>query len=130
MIQVKDIRRSFPRIEKGRTRRFNGGYLYECMLIVSKSRYSLAEDLNKQLDDLSRNLSLMIDEVNKLSTGPASVASGDGTDDPTNQLSAILGAHLRALSSIDGNAEKLDERISELEGRMGQEKGRYGIARR
>jgi nuclear pore complex protein Nup62 len=40
-------------------------------------------------------------------------------DDPINQLSAILGAHLRALNSIDGNAGKLEGKVSELEARMG-----------
>jgi nuclear pore complex protein Nup62 len=81
--------------------------------------------LNKQLDDLSRNLSQMIEEVNKLSTGPA-VAENE---DPVNQLSAILNAHQRTLSSIGGNTDKLHERVSELEGRVGQDKGRYGVPR-
>lgn len=94
--------------------------------------YTLAEDLNKQLDDLSRNLSQMIEEVNTLSApaGSAPQANGSSTpsaadaasqmpDDPINQLSAILGAHLRALNSIDGNAGKLEGKVSELEARMG-----------
>ena len=45
-----------------------------------------------------RNLSQMIEEVNRLSTpAMSSQPSGDGQlpDDPINQLSAILGAHLR-----------------------------------
>jgi nuclear pore complex protein Nup62 len=95
-------------------------------------RYNLAEDLNKQLDDLSRNLSQMIEEVNKLSTPAPSAPAANGQvspsaaeaasqmpDDPINQLSAILGAHLRALGSIDSNAGKLEGKVAELEGRMG-----------
>jgi nuclear pore complex protein Nup62 len=93
--------------------------------------YTLAEDLNKQLDDLSRNLSQMIEEVNTLSApaGSAPQPNGSSTpsaadaasqmpDDPINQLSA-MGAHLRALNSIDGNAGKLEGKVSELEARMG-----------
>ena len=107
-------------------------------------RYTLAEDLNKQLDDLSRNLSQMIDEVNKLSsssnssvshhTGQPSAAAAEAAsqmpDDPINQLSAILGAHLRALNSIDGNAGKLEGKVAELEARMGTPEKRNGLPRR
>lgn len=91
--------------------------------------YALAEDLNKQLDDISRNLSGMIEEVNKLSSASGSrpqqngePTPGDATqqlpDDPVNQLSAILGAHLRAIQSIDNNAVKLGGKIDELEQKM------------
>ena len=92
-------------------------------------RYALAEDLNKQLDDISRNLSSMIGEVNSLSTS-SRTSNGDGTEESMNQLSAILGAHLRALNSIDGNAGKLEDRVVDLEAKMWQEKGRFGLPRR
>jgi nuclear pore complex protein Nup62 len=99
--------------------------------------YALAEDLNKQLDDVSRNLSQMIDEVNKLSTSgaapavvatPPSAADAQVSDDPINQLSAILGAHLRAIHSIDSNTSKLAGKVGELEARSGQ-KGAYSARR-
>lgn len=95
--------------------------------------YALAEDLNKQLDDISRNLSQMIDEVNKLSTSgsvpasqpsaPTAADAGQGSEDPINQLSAILGAHLRAIHSIDSNATKLGAKVEDLETRMNQRGG-------
>lgn len=88
--------------------------------------YALAEDLNKQLDDISRNLSGMIEEVNKLSSAggarvqsPGEPSPADATqqipEDPVNQLSAILGAHLRAIQSIDNNATRLSAKVDELE---------------
>jgi nuclear pore complex protein Nup62 len=99
--------------------------------------YALAEDLNKQLDDISRNLSQMIDEVNKLSvsgsgaaalsasTPPSGAAAADAAsqvpDDPINQLTAILGAHLRAIHSIDSNTTKLSGKVDELEARSAQQ---------
>lgn len=89
--------------------------------------YKLAEDLNGQLNDLSSNLTNMIDEVNRLSTSGQQAIDGD---DPINQLSSILGAHLRALQSIDGNSARLDEKVTEIEARMGSDRGRYGLARR
>lgn len=70
----------------------------------------------------------MIEEVNRLST-PAmtaqSASAGDSQlpDDPINQLSAILGAHLRALNSLDGNAGKLESQVKELESKFGQGQG-------
>lgn len=91
-------------------------------------RYDLAQQLDTQLNDLSRNLTGMIDNVNQLSSTQHHVGA-DG-DDPINQLSAILGAHVRALQSIDGNASRLEDKVDELERKMGQEKGRFGAPRR
>lgn len=108
---------------------------------MTVARYAMAEDLNRQLDDLSRNLSQMIGEVNKLSAPAPSAAAGarsNGSadqaptagaaeragsmpDDPINQLSAILGAHLRALGNIDAGTERLEGKVSELEGRAGRD---------
>lgn len=102
--------------------------------------YGLAEDLNKQLDDIGRNLSQMIEEVNKLSSAgnsapapavnsPPTAAAADAaaqlSDDPINQLSAILGAHLRAIHSIDANTSKLNAKVVELEQKSGQGKSSY-----
>lgn len=76
----------------------------------------------------------MIDTVNTLSAPqPTTRARTNGTnptaaeveaasqmpDDPVNQLSAILGAHLRALGSIEQGTGKLEGKVEELEGRMG-----------
>ena len=95
--------------------------------------YSLAENLNSQLDDMSRNLSSMIDEVNQLSapsTGGARTASaangapGAGRDagavqeNPIAQISAILNAHLGSLKWIDEHAAQLRDRLEAL--RRGQ----------
>ncbi len=86
----------------------------------------------------------MIDEVNRLSSssrphatqqpGTPSAAAAEAAsqmpDDPIHQLSAILGAHLRALNSIDGNAGKLEGKVAELEARMGTKEKRNGPPRR
>lgn len=108
-------------------------------LTITETSYTLAEDLNKQLDDLSRNLSQMIEQVNKISTSQSSLdastssltnrpgtpsasaadAASQMPDDPVSQLSAILGAHLRALSSIDSSAGKLSTKVGESETKMG-----------
>lgn len=101
--------------------------------------YGLAESLNKELDDLSRNLKSMIGEVNKLSMSSSRPAEEKEVKaenvefeggDPEEQLSAILGAHLRALGNIESGSAKLEGKVKELEGRVGTvEKGKYGLRR-
>ena len=100
--------------------------------VEREKTYAMAEDLNKQLDDISRNLASMIEEVNRLSTRhapsrqekkePNAKEAADGVDsnvDAVDQLSAILGAHLRALGTIESGSGKLEGKVKELEGRMG-----------
>lgn len=84
--------------------------------------------MNKQLDDLSRNLTEMIKDVNQISSSsqshaPRSSSPSGGEinqaeDDPVTQLSAILGSHLRALNGIDGRSGKLENDLKELERRL------------
>jgi len=88
-------------------------------------RYTLAEDMNKNLDDLSRNLTEMIKDVNQISssstarpTTSSEEGMNEGEDDPVTQLSAILGSHQRALNGIDGRSGKLEVDLRELERRL------------
>lgn len=81
--------------------------------------------MNKQLDDLSRNLTEMIKDVNQISSSsqaPRASSPSDeinqGEDDPVTQLSAILGSHQRALNGIDGRSGKLETDLRELERRL------------
>lgn len=70
----------------------------------------------------------MIKDVNQISSSshgpaprPSSPSGGDiaqTEDDPINQLSAILGSHLRALNSIDGRSTKLETDLKEVERRL------------
>jgi nuclear pore complex protein Nup62 len=77
--------------------------------------YALAERLNAQLDDMSRSLGSMIDEVNGLSAP----RGRDGAwEDPITQISAILNAHLGSLKWIDESAVQLRDRLEAL--RRGQ----------
>lgn len=96
--------------------------------------YTLAENLNAQLDDMSRNLVSMIEEVNQMSA-PASTRMRDvveaapealksmrigskdtavGYDDPIMQISAILNAHLGSLKWIDEHTTSLRDRLEAL----------------
>lgn len=102
--------------------------------VEREKTYTLAENLNAQLDDMSRNLVSMIDEVNQLSAPSGARTtrtteatpgalnslrvsardSGAGNDDPITQISAILNAHLGSLKWIDENTASLRDRLESL----------------
>ncbi|KAF8930160.1 FG-nucleoporin nsp1 [Dissophora ornata] len=71
--------------------------------------YSLAENLNKQLDDMSLNLTSMIEEINQ--TAP----KGDGeSSDPIGQIVQILNAHLTSLQWIDDTTTSLQSKVQDV----------------
>ena len=107
--------------------------------VEREKAYALAENLNTQLDDMSRNLVSMIDEVNQMSapttngrravrdaTDASSEALGSlqvsrdvpGYEDPIMQISAILNAHFSSLKWIDEHTSSLRDRLEAL--RRGQ----------
>ncbi|KAG8923757.1 FG-nucleoporin nsp1 [Tulasnella sp. 417] len=105
--------------------------------------YMLATSLNQQLDDLARNLSSMIDEVNSVTatsqhgskmkptdnttslatttaTGQGDVTMEDADAmDPMGQIQAILNAHLDSLSWINTSVRELEGKVGDLEGKFG-----------
>lgn len=106
--------------------------------------YMLATSLNQQLDDLARNLSAMVDEVNSVTAtsqhGAAKMKPTDNTTslatttatgqgdvtmedadamDPMSQIQAILNAHLDSLSWINGSVRELEGKVVDLEGKFG-----------
>jgi nuclear pore complex protein Nup62 len=85
--------------------------------------YRLAEDLNNQLDDLSRSLTALINDVNSLSasagiTQPSSADKDASSQDPVSAIAAILNAHLSSLSWIEKTGDSLAQQVEELEGRL------------
>ncbi|KAG0267032.1 FG-nucleoporin nsp1 [Mortierella polycephala] len=71
--------------------------------------YSLAENLNKQLDDMSQNLTSMIDEINQ--TAPK---ADDESGDPVSQIVQILNAHLTSLQWIDETTTALQTKAQDV----------------
>lgn len=103
--------------------------------------YMLATSLNQQLDDLARNLSSMVDEVNSVTatsqhgakikpadnttslatataTGDVTMEDADAMD-PMSQIQAILNAHLDSLSWINTSVRELEGKVGDLEGKFG-----------
>jgi len=89
--------------------------------------YTLAANLNLQLDELSKSLSQMIESVNALTlpnsphaTSSDSSASGKRADeDPLQQIGAVLNAHLKSLQWIDETIRDVEGKVKETERRMG-----------
>lgn len=80
--------------------------------------YALAETLNRQLDDLGKNLGGLVSEVNSLSHSSGLVESSDDDADPVAQIAAILGAHLGSLEWIAGATDRLAAQIDEIDGKI------------
>ncbi|KAI5119909.1 hypothetical protein M0805_003713 [Coniferiporia weirii] len=86
--------------------------------------YTLAADLNANLDDLSRSLMQMIDSVNALSTSPEDVLTHEGDsgkakgDAPLEQIAQILSSHLESLQWIDGAVREVDSKVTDVEQRV------------
>jgi nuclear pore complex protein Nup62 len=104
--------------------------------IQREKAYSLAEGLNKQLDDVSRNLNIMIDEVNKMNGTEESIDDNDTEDNVSlalscqvnyhhilhinatfvqvSQIVKILNAHLTSLQWIDNTTSAMQNKIQEI----------------
>lgn len=86
--------------------------------------YQLAESLNNQMDDLSRSLTSLINEVNSLSSSSGLLPSDSsdgmmaGQQNPVTAIAAILNAHLSSLSWIEKMGDTLADQVAEIEGRM------------
>lgn len=107
------------------------------------SSFTLASDLNIQLDDLSKTLTQMIENINELTAtsftspkqkssapnngnGASATANGgdsaasESQDDPLMQISAVLSAHLKSLQWIDATVQEVEAKVIEGEKRVKQ----------
>lgn len=88
--------------------------------------YHLAETLNKQLDDMGKQLKYMIDDINhsKAAASGSSSGVGDGSpaaaadeDNPVETIVQILSQHLSSLQWLDSSTAELTHQIHDLERR-------------
>ncbi|KAI8890563.1 hypothetical protein K501DRAFT_168791 [Backusella circina FSU 941] len=99
---------------------FDESNLQQPMQPADKQRenaYSLAENLNSQLDDVNRNLNIMVDEINKMSNAKQISATDE---DDVGQIVQILNAHLSSLQWIDSNSTALQSKIQEVTKMQGE----------
>ena len=89
--------------------------------------YTLAANLNLQLDELSKSLSQMIESVNALTlpnsphatSSDASAGGKKADEDPLQQIGAVLNAHLKSLQWIDETVRDVEGKVKEAERRVG-----------
>ncbi|KAI8376882.1 Nsp1-like C-terminal region-domain-containing protein, partial [Blakeslea trispora] len=79
--------------------------------VQREKSYGLAESLNSQLDDVSRNLNIMVEEINKMGNAKQMTTE---EDDTVGQIVQILNAHLSSLQWIDTHSMKLENKIQEV----------------
>ncbi|KAI9314066.1 Nsp1-like C-terminal region-domain-containing protein, partial [Dichotomocladium elegans] len=78
--------------------------------VQREKAYGLAETLNSQLDDVNRNMTVMIDEINNMSRAQ----SNEGDDDTASQIVKILNAHLSSLQWIDSTSAVLQNKLQQV----------------
>ncbi|KKY19815.1 putative nucleoporin nsp1-like protein [Diplodia seriata] len=74
--------------------------------------YKLAEKLSDRLNDLNKDLSDMIEEINSVS---ATLSKTDKPDDPLSQVVRVLNNHLSQLQAIDSGAAELHEKVTKAQ---------------
>ena len=72
--------------------------------------YTLAENLNASLDDMSGQLSTLIQEMNAMSS------KTQDSDDPLTMIVRILGEHLTSLEWVNENVNELSAKVQDLGG--------------
>jgi hypothetical protein len=87
--------------------------------------YALAENLNKQVDEMGRQLASMIEDINSAKGGASGAAGsvpqtvgglpGLGTNEnPITQIVKILDTHLTSLQWLDSSAEDLGSKVMDI----------------
>ncbi|SPQ18263.1 1a8f0d2b-737e-4960-a2db-3b83b889a1e4 [Thermothielavioides terrestris] len=71
--------------------------------------YKLAEKLTDRLDDMGKDLTKMIKEINDMSS---TLSKGSKPDDPLTQIVRVLNGHLAQLQWIDSNAAALQAKVA------------------
>ncbi|KAK0734027.1 Nsp1-like C-terminal region-domain-containing protein [Lasiosphaeria miniovina] len=85
--------------------------------------YKLAEKLTDRLDDMGKDLTKMIKEINDMSS---TVSKGNKPDDALGQIVRVLNGHLTQLQWIDSNASALQIKVAAAQkasGNMGASVG-------
>ncbi|TGJ88047.1 hypothetical protein E0Z10_g746 [Xylaria hypoxylon] len=85
--------------------------------------YKLAEKITERLDEMGRDLTTMIKEINDIS---GTVSKGSKPDDPLSQIVRVLNGHLTQLQWIDTNAAALQAKVVAAQKTSSQIGNQYG----
>lgn len=81
--------------------------------------YQIASKLSERLDEMGKDLTTMIEEINDASS---TLSKTGKADDPLTQVVRVLNSHLTQLQQIDQGAAALQMKVQEAQ-RMGQSFG-------
>ncbi len=116
--------RSSRRMSRGHRREFHDSPMwdFEHQAEHRGTPYSAetAKSLFRQLENVDKDLSSMIDEVNRLSVSTSLPTNGEdhslgANKDPVHQITAILNTHVTSLEWINNQTAKLKEEVGSLE---------------
>lgn len=85
--------------------------------------YKLAEKTTERLDEMARDLTKMIKEINDIS---GTISKGSKPDDPLSQIVRVLNGHLTQLQWIDTNAAALQAKVTAAQKASSQIGSQYG----
>lgn len=84
--------------------------------------YKLAEKLSDRLEDMGKDLTTMIEDIN---TASASLSKQTKSDEPISQIVRILNSHLTQLQAIDQGTSVLQAKIATAQ-KAGRDLSGYG----
>ncbi|KAI1736934.1 Nsp1-like C-terminal region-domain-containing protein [Xylaria scruposa] len=87
--------------------------------------YKLAEKITERLDEMGRDLTKMIKDINDIS---GAVSKGSKSDDPLSQIVRVLNGHLTQLQWIDTHAAALQAKVTAAQKSSSQIGSQYGGA--
>ncbi|KAL5614385.1 hypothetical protein BROUX41_004491 [Berkeleyomyces rouxiae] len=87
--------------------------------------YKLAEKLSQTLDEKSRDLGKMVDEINDISS---TLNKSSRPEDPVSQIVRVLNGHLGQLQWIDTHASALQAKIAATQKAGGNLGSQYGMS--
>lgn len=80
--------------------------------------YKLAQDLNQQMDDMTDQLKVIIEQVNKTRSETSSANQNSISveeETPISQIVSILNNHLISINAIDDETKNLADMITQVE---------------
>lgn len=87
--------------------------------------YKMAEKLTERLNEMGKDLSKMIKEINEIS---GTLNKGNKPDDPLTQIVRVLNGHLAQLQWIDSNASALQAKVQAAHKATGGMTSQFGAS--
>ncbi|OAD68112.1 hypothetical protein PHYBLDRAFT_160236 [Phycomyces blakesleeanus NRRL 1555(-)] len=111
-----ELSRVLDDYEKQLQNAMESGFIQQSLLPADQTRenaYGVAESINSQLDDVNRNLNVMIDEINEMGVSSKPESADDDKEDGIGKVAKILNSQLSSLQWIDKASSELQTKLQE-----------------